>query len=81
MALKWHHKNISNKITILKEFWWLFNMVFGLFDCDCTLNKNLFWLNLFLKFMIFAQIKPHCKIPLEQIMPHEKIPLINVVTL
>jgi hypothetical protein len=21
MALKWHHKNISNKIIIFKEFW------------------------------------------------------------
>jgi hypothetical protein len=37
MALKWHHKNIYFKITILKEFWGLFNMVFSLFDCECTL--------------------------------------------
>jgi hypothetical protein len=27
MALKWHHKNISNKFTILKEFWWSINKV------------------------------------------------------
>ncbi len=36
MALKWHHKNISNKITILKEFWQSYDIVFGLFDCDYT---------------------------------------------
>jgi hypothetical protein len=23
MALKWHHKNISNKIMVFIEFWWL----------------------------------------------------------
>jgi hypothetical protein len=83
MASKWHHKNISNKITVLKEFQWLFDMVFGLFDCDCTLDNNLnvFWLKFNFIFMNFTQIKPHCKIPLEQIMPHERFPLINVVTL
>ncbi len=37
MALKWQHKTIFFKITILKEFWQLFDMVFSLFDCDCTL--------------------------------------------
>jgi len=36
MALKWHHKNISNKITIFIEFWELPNMFFGSFDCDYT---------------------------------------------
>jgi hypothetical protein len=36
MALKWHHKNISNKVTILKEFWWSFDMAFSSFDYDCT---------------------------------------------
>jgi hypothetical protein len=67
----------------LKEFWWSSDIIFGLFDYDCTLdnNLNLFWLKFNLIFMIFAQIKPHCKIPLEQIMPHEKFPLINMVTL
>jgi hypothetical protein len=24
MALKWHHKNISNKIIVLKKYWRLF---------------------------------------------------------
>jgi hypothetical protein len=83
MASKWHHKNISYKIIVLKEFQWSSDMVFGLFDCDCTLDNNLkfIWLNFNLIFMNFAQIKPHCKIPLEQIMPHERFPLINVVTL
>jgi hypothetical protein len=37
LALKWHHKNISNKVIVLKEFWQSFNMVFDLFDCDYTL--------------------------------------------
>ncbi len=32
MTLKWHHKNISNKITILIEFWYLLDMFFRLFD-------------------------------------------------
>jgi hypothetical protein len=36
MALKWHHKNISNEVTILKKFWQSFNMFFGSFDCDYT---------------------------------------------
>jgi hypothetical protein len=36
MTLKWHHKNISNKIIILIEFWWLFDVLFGSFDCDYT---------------------------------------------
>jgi hypothetical protein len=66
MALKWHHKNISNKIIVLKEFWWSSDMVFGLFDCDCTLdnNLNLFWLRFNFTIMNFSQIKPHYKIPL-----------------
>jgi hypothetical protein len=38
MALKWHHKNISNKIIILIEFWWSHNVFFGSFDCDYTLK-------------------------------------------
>jgi hypothetical protein len=41
MGLKWRHKNISNKITIFKEFWWLSNMIFGLFDYDYTQIHNL----------------------------------------
>jgi hypothetical protein len=36
MALKWHHKNIFNKITILKEFLQSSNIVFYSFDCDYT---------------------------------------------
>jgi hypothetical protein len=36
MALKWNHKNISNKIMVFIEFWWLPNMFFGSFDCDYT---------------------------------------------
>jgi len=36
MALKWHHKNISNKIIIFIEFWWSLDMFFSLFDCDYT---------------------------------------------
>jgi len=36
MALKWHHKNIFNKITIFIEFWCLPDMFFSLFDCDYT---------------------------------------------
>ncbi len=36
MALKWHHKNIFNKITVFIKFWWLPNMFFGSFDCDYT---------------------------------------------
>ncbi len=34
MALKWHHKNISNNIIIFVEFWRLPDMFFGSFDCD-----------------------------------------------
>jgi hypothetical protein len=30
MAWKWHHKNIFNKITVLKEFWQLSDIVFCL---------------------------------------------------
>jgi hypothetical protein len=30
MASKWHHKNISNKITIFIQFWQLFEMFFWL---------------------------------------------------
>jgi hypothetical protein len=42
MSLKWHHKNISNKIIIFIKFWRSPNMLFGLFDYDCTqlLNHN-----------------------------------------
>jgi hypothetical protein len=37
LTLKWHHKNISNKITIFIEFWCSLDMLFSSFDCDCTL--------------------------------------------
>jgi hypothetical protein len=36
MALKWHHKNISNKIIVFIEFRLSPNMLFGLFDYDYT---------------------------------------------
>jgi hypothetical protein len=36
MTLKWHHKNIFNKIAVFIKFWWLPNVFFGSFDCDCT---------------------------------------------
>jgi len=36
-ALKWHHKNISNKIIVFIEFLWSPDVLFGLFDCDYTL--------------------------------------------
>ncbi len=36
IALKWHHKNIFNKITILNFFWQSSNIVFCSFDCDST---------------------------------------------
>jgi hypothetical protein len=36
MALKWHHKNIPNKITIFIEFGQPLDVLFGLFDCDYT---------------------------------------------
>ncbi len=41
MALKWHHKNVFNKIIIFIEFWWSPNMFFGPFDCDYTHYYNL----------------------------------------
>jgi hypothetical protein len=44
MALKWHHKNISNKVTNLKEFWRLSNMVFSSFDCIQIVIVNHFFL-------------------------------------
>ncbi len=28
MVLKWHHKNISSKIIVMKEFQWSFDMVY-----------------------------------------------------
>ncbi len=37
MALKWHHKNISNKIIDFINFWWSHDVLFGSFDCDYTL--------------------------------------------
>jgi hypothetical protein len=37
MTLKWHHKNISNKITVSIKFWESLNMFSSSFDCDCTL--------------------------------------------
>ncbi len=40
MALKWHHKNTSNKITIFIKFWQTPNIFFGLFNCDYTHCKN-----------------------------------------
>jgi hypothetical protein len=36
MTLKWHHKNISNKITVFIKLWQSFDMFFGLIDCDYT---------------------------------------------
>ncbi len=36
MALKWHHENIFNKITILKKIWQSFDIVFCSFDYDHT---------------------------------------------
>jgi hypothetical protein len=36
MALKWHHKNIFNKITVFVKFWQSPNMFFDSFDCDYT---------------------------------------------
>ncbi len=36
MALKWYHKNISNKIIIFSEFWQSPNVLFDSFDCDYT---------------------------------------------
>jgi hypothetical protein len=39
MALKWYHKNISNKITVFIEFWWSPDVLFGSFDCDYTHQK------------------------------------------
>jgi hypothetical protein len=50
MALKWHHKNISNKSILFIEFWWSLDMFFGSFDCDCTENHvsfNHYILNFF----------------------------------
>jgi hypothetical protein len=40
MALKWHHKNIFNKITIFIEFWWSLDVLFGSFDCDYTQEES-----------------------------------------
>jgi hypothetical protein len=37
MALKWHQKKKSNNIIVFIAFWWLPNVLFGSFDCDCTL--------------------------------------------
>ncbi len=36
MTLKWHNKNISNKIIVFIEFWQLPDVLFVLFDYDCT---------------------------------------------
>jgi hypothetical protein len=36
MTLKWHHKNISNKIIVFIKFWQLPNVFFSLFNCDYT---------------------------------------------
>jgi hypothetical protein len=38
MALKSHHKNISKKIIVVKEFWSSSNMIFGSFDCHYSLR-------------------------------------------
>jgi hypothetical protein len=43
MAIMWHHKNISNKITIFIEFWWLLEVLFGSFHCDYTLLRAIPW--------------------------------------
>jgi len=55
MTLKWHHKNISNKIIVLKKIWQLFDMVFGSFDFDCTPKSIFFFhfINLLTKITIF----------------------------
>jgi hypothetical protein len=34
MALKWHHKNIFNKIIVFTNFWQLVDVLFDSFDCD-----------------------------------------------
>jgi hypothetical protein len=68
MALKWHHKNISNKITVFIEFWRLLNMFFGSFDCDCTknhvsfnhLHSSFFTFTLLLHTHIFTLTKGQC---------------------
>jgi hypothetical protein len=39
IAFKWHHKNISNKITNFIKIWQLPDLLFGSFDCDCTYNN------------------------------------------
>jgi hypothetical protein len=36
MALKWHHKNTSNKIIVFIEFWQSSDVFFDSLDCDCT---------------------------------------------
>jgi hypothetical protein len=41
MALKWHHKNISNKVIILKKFWRSSNIVFNLVHLIVTIPNNL----------------------------------------
>jgi len=68
MALKWQHKDISNKITVFIEFWWLFNMFFSSFDCDCTqnhvsfnhLHSYFFIFTLLLHTHIFTLTKGQC---------------------
>jgi len=51
MVLKWHHKNISNKIIVFIKFWWSPDVFFGSFYYDyipfifaptlCELTKNI----------------------------------------
>jgi hypothetical protein len=36
MALKWHHKNIYNKIIVFINFWQVPNVFFASFDYDYT---------------------------------------------
>jgi hypothetical protein len=68
MALKWHHKNISNKIIVVIEFWWSLDTFFGLFDCDCTQNHvsfnhyilNFFTFTLLLHTHTFTFTKRQC---------------------
>jgi hypothetical protein len=36
MTLKWHQKNITNKIIIFIEIWYWLIVFFDLFDYECT---------------------------------------------
>jgi hypothetical protein len=68
MALKWHHKNIYNKITVFIEFWRLLDMFFGSIDYGCTQNHvsliiyilYFFMFTLLLHTHIFTLTKGQC---------------------